>query len=297
MMIVLSGDRGLAGGFTRTSARPPSASGKRRRKKAPKCSSRASQEGSRLPPAPPRDGRARLAASLREPRREQGSSGRAVCDGEVPQGRGRRRLHRLQRVQERDHAGDPARAAVAVARAGGAQRRAAPADRIQFEPNERAVLERMVPMYIEISIFRSMLETQAGFFGAQMTAMDAATRNAKDMIGRLTLVYNRARQASITKELMEIIGGAEALKEYGLDSASGRFCPALSPSPASTQGRCAHLLGHAELTHVLAVRRARVARRDDLAAAHGLRARAFAFVRALEAHARRRSPRRRRSRR
>ncbi len=84
---------------------------------------------------------------------------------------------------------------------------------IGFEPNERAVLERLVPMYVEISIYRALLETQAGFFGAQMTAMDSATRNAKDMIARLSLQYNRARQAAITKELMEIIGGAEALKE------------------------------------------------------------------------------------
>ncbi len=82
-----------------------------------------------------------------------------------------------------------------------------------FEPDKRALLERLVPMYVEISLYRAMLESQAGFFGAQMTAMDAATRNAKDMIGRLSLAYNRARQAAITKELMEIIGGAEALKE------------------------------------------------------------------------------------
>jgi F-type H+-transporting ATPase subunit gamma len=84
---------------------------------------------------------------------------------------------------------------------------------IGFEPNESAVLERLVPMYLEISIYRALLETQAGFFGAQMTAMDSATRNAKDMIARLSLQYNRARQAAITKELMEIIGGAEALKD------------------------------------------------------------------------------------
>lgn len=82
-----------------------------------------------------------------------------------------------------------------------------------FEPNEHAVLERLMPMYIEVSIYRALLESQASEYGARMTAMDAATRNAKDMIGRLTLVYNRARQAAITKELMEIIGGAEALKE------------------------------------------------------------------------------------
>ena len=82
-----------------------------------------------------------------------------------------------------------------------------------FEPNERTVLEHLMPMYVEISIYRALLESHASELGARMTAMDAATRNAKDMIARLTLVYNRARQAAITKELMEIIGGAEALKE------------------------------------------------------------------------------------
>jgi F-type H+-transporting ATPase subunit gamma len=89
----------------------------------------------------------------------------------------------------------------------------APQTQILYEPNEKALLERLMPMYIEITLYRALLETQASFFGAQMTAMDAATRNAKDMIGKLTLQYNRARQAAITKELMEIIGGAEALKE------------------------------------------------------------------------------------
>lgn len=87
-----------------------------------------------------------------------------------------------------------------------------PSFEFDFEPSERAVLERLVPMYVEISVYRALLETQAGFFGAQMTAMDSATRNASDMISRLSLQYNRARQAAITKELMEIIGGAEALK-------------------------------------------------------------------------------------
>jgi F-type H+-transporting ATPase subunit gamma len=82
-----------------------------------------------------------------------------------------------------------------------------------YEPNPRALLERLVPMYVEISLYRALLESQASEFGARMTAMDAATRNAKDMISRLTLVYNRARQAAITTELMEIIGGSEALKE------------------------------------------------------------------------------------
>jgi F-type H+-transporting ATPase subunit gamma len=81
-----------------------------------------------------------------------------------------------------------------------------------YEPTQRALLERLVPMYVEISVYRALLESQASFFGAQMTAMDAATRNAKEMIAKYTLIYNRARQAAITKELMEIIGGAEALK-------------------------------------------------------------------------------------
>jgi F-type H+-transporting ATPase subunit gamma len=82
-----------------------------------------------------------------------------------------------------------------------------------FEPNRGALLERLIPMYIEITVYRALLESQASFFGAQMTAMDAATRNAKELISRYTLMYNRARQAAITKELMEIIGGAEALKD------------------------------------------------------------------------------------
>ncbi len=88
----------------------------------------------------------------------------------------------------------------------------APTLRYDFEPNEKALLAQLVPMYVDITIYRALLDSQASEFGARMTAMDAATRNAKDMIGRLTLVYNRARQAAITKELMEIIGGAEALK-------------------------------------------------------------------------------------
>jgi F-type H+-transporting ATPase subunit gamma len=82
-----------------------------------------------------------------------------------------------------------------------------------FEPNKEALLERLLPMYVEISILRALYESMASELGARMTAMDSATTNAKEMIASLTLAYNRARQAAITKELMEIIGGAEALKE------------------------------------------------------------------------------------
>jgi F-type H+-transporting ATPase subunit gamma len=81
-----------------------------------------------------------------------------------------------------------------------------------YEPSKEALLERLVPMYIEISILRALLESMASELGARMTAMDSATKNASEMIDRLTLIYNRARQAAITTELMEIIGGAEALK-------------------------------------------------------------------------------------
>ncbi len=82
-----------------------------------------------------------------------------------------------------------------------------------FEPNKPAVLEQLVPSYVELSILRALYESMASEFGARMTAMDSATKNASEMIDRLTLQYNRARQAAITTELMEIIGGANALKE------------------------------------------------------------------------------------
>ena len=81
----------------------------------------------------------------------------------------------------------------------------------EYEPDEEAILEDLLPRNVSVQIFRALLENNASFFGAQMTAMDNATRNAGDMINRLTLSYNRQRQAQITKELIEIISGAEAL--------------------------------------------------------------------------------------
>jgi len=81
----------------------------------------------------------------------------------------------------------------------------------EFEPDEETILARLLPQNLAIQIYRAMLESNAGFYGAQMTAMDNATRNAGDMINRLTLNYNRTRQANITKELIEIISGAEAV--------------------------------------------------------------------------------------
>ena len=81
-----------------------------------------------------------------------------------------------------------------------------------YEPSKRALLDRLLPMYVETEVYRALLESVASEHGARMTAMDSATKNANEMIDDLTLSYNRARQAAITKELMEIIGGAEALK-------------------------------------------------------------------------------------
>jgi F-type H+-transporting ATPase subunit gamma len=80
-----------------------------------------------------------------------------------------------------------------------------------YEPDEEAILNDLLPRNISVQVFRALLENAASFYGAQMSAMDNATRNAGDMIKRLTLVYNRQRQAQITKELIEIISGAEAL--------------------------------------------------------------------------------------
>jgi F-type H+-transporting ATPase subunit gamma len=81
----------------------------------------------------------------------------------------------------------------------------------EFEPDEAEILADLLPRNHTVQIFRALLENAASFFGSQMTAMDSATRNAGDMIKRLTLQMNRSRQASITKELIEIISGAEAV--------------------------------------------------------------------------------------
>ena len=81
-----------------------------------------------------------------------------------------------------------------------------------YEPSQQELLTRLVPLYVQNQLYRGALESIAGFFGAQMMAMESATKNAGEMINRYTLQYNRARQAAITKELLEIIGGAEALK-------------------------------------------------------------------------------------
>jgi F-type H+-transporting ATPase subunit gamma len=82
---------------------------------------------------------------------------------------------------------------------------------VDYEPDPEAILRRLVPDYVEISIYRALVESTAGFFGAQMTAMRSATDNAGELITDYTLQMNRARQAEITQEIMEVVAGAEGL--------------------------------------------------------------------------------------
>ena len=96
-------------------------------------------------------------------------------------------------------------AAAAPAGAGGASAL------YEYEPAEEEILAALLPRNLAIQIYRALLENAAGFYGSQMTAMDNATRNAGEMINKLTLNYNRTRQANITRELIEIISGAEAV--------------------------------------------------------------------------------------
>jgi F-type H+-transporting ATPase subunit gamma len=86
-----------------------------------------------------------------------------------------------------------------------------PATAYEYEPEEDEILTGLLPRNLAVQVFRALLENNASFYGAQMTAMDNATRNAGDMIRKQTLIYNRTRQAMITKELIEIISGAEAV--------------------------------------------------------------------------------------
>lgn len=82
---------------------------------------------------------------------------------------------------------------------------------VEYEPGEEEILEELLPRYVKTQLFGALLEREASEQGASMTAMDNATRNAGDLINKLTIQYNRSRQAAITTELIEIIAGAEAL--------------------------------------------------------------------------------------
>ncbi|MGB5218742.1 MAG: ATP synthase F1 subunit gamma, partial [Smithella sp.] len=84
-----------------------------------------------------------------------------------------------------------------------------------YEPSEEILMQRLLPMYVHVLVYRALLETSAGENGARMAAMDNATSNCEDLIRSLTLKMNKARQAAITAELMDIVGGTEALSKAG----------------------------------------------------------------------------------
>ena len=92
-----------------------------------------------------------------------------------------------------------------------AARAAVAASAVDYEPDPEKILQRLVPDYVELSIYRALVESTAGFFGAQMTAMRSASENAGEIITDYTLQMNRARQAEITQEIMEVVAGAEGL--------------------------------------------------------------------------------------
>jgi F-type H+-transporting ATPase subunit gamma len=87
-----------------------------------------------------------------------------------------------------------------------------PAVEYLYEPDPQAILAALLPRHVEVQIYRALLESAAGEHGARMTAMEAASKNAQEIIGILTIQYNKARQERITKELLDIVGGAEALR-------------------------------------------------------------------------------------
>ena len=132
----------------------------------------------------------------------------------VPRRRGRRGVARLQRVPlGRGPAGHrrapPAHRAARRRRARG---RGAGRATTSTSPIRSTILAALLPRHVEVQIYRALLESNAGEHGARMTAMEAASKNAQEMIGLLTIQYNKARQERITKELLDIVGGAEALR-------------------------------------------------------------------------------------
>src|SRR5262249_10346947 len=80
-----------------------------------------------------------------------------------------------------------------------------------YEPSPQEIFDQLLPRYVEVQVYRAMLESNAAFYAAQMTAMDTATKNSAEMIASLTLYMNKVRQAAITREIIEVVSGAQAL--------------------------------------------------------------------------------------
>ena len=131
----------------------------------------------------------------------------------VPRRRGRRGPPRLQRVPLGGRPAPGPRAAPAHPAGGGRATETTEAVDYIYEPGPEAILDELLPRHVRTQVYRALMESVAGEYGARMTAMEAATKNAKEMIDVLTIQYNKARQEKITKELLDIVGGAEALKQ------------------------------------------------------------------------------------
>ena len=158
---------------------------------------------------------------LRPPGLRERARDRREADGRVRRRRRRPRRDLLQRLHLAAHAGGAPRGA-AAAPAGddrrgdvrGGRGRRAEGDKhalVEYEPDPEEILKRLIPDYVEISVFRALLESTASEHGARMTAMRSASDNAGEVIEDLTLEMNRARQAEITQEIMEVVAGAESL--------------------------------------------------------------------------------------
>ena len=120
------------------------------------------------------------------------------------------RLSRLQRVQVGDVAAHRRRAAAADSASRGRATAAAPTVDYLYEPAPEEIFKDLLPRHVQVQVYRALLESNAAFFAAQMTAMDAATRNSAEMIENLTLYMNKVRQAAITREIIEVVSGAAA---------------------------------------------------------------------------------------
>ena len=216
LIVVATGDRGLAGAFNTNIVRAARKQGRRTRSRG--------QDRPvlhRRPQGPPGD-RALLPQGDHRPARHAGDEGAGLCrragdrqghQRPLPERPVRRRASRLRQLpldpapgtdRRPDHPRRPRRASAET-------KGNVAASAIEYEPDEEAILAELLPRNVAIQIYRALLENAAGFYGSQMTAMDNATRNAGDMINKLSIAYNRQRQAAITTELVEIISGAEAL--------------------------------------------------------------------------------------
>ena len=183
----------------------------RQRRARPRDRARADRpQGTRLLPPPRvrralRGGRHLPEADVRRRGRHRGCGDRGVHLRRRVE-----RLSRLQRVQVGDDAADRRRAAAADSAARSGRRGAGPTVDYLYEPAPEEIFKDLLPRHVQVQVYRALLESNAAFFAAQMTAMDAATRNSADMIENLTLYMNKVRQAAITREIIEVVSGAAA---------------------------------------------------------------------------------------